>query len=421
MSDLLQQLSSFLNLSKLVAVTVPGMIATLALMLFFNPPACKQDSESCWYCQGQDKTGSESKPNASAPSRQKGTYMVSKLRWEQANQSYRIVRNTARTDIGACSQLPEYFVIASRLKAEKETVKDLRDLQPIDPGTFLENLDDCNAVLTQAQNELNQKDVAEATIITARNTNFTAASTAFQTARANNNSDLAAALDRKLEDAKEALTREMQHDSELKSATSAVGALVTQITTWRTNLMGDVTTLVPAETPTKTTWQHAAQALANHILMFLLVSIAVGQLLDPIQRAIVSSDPVRGLTFPVLNFFYSRKSLSGAIRFGDQRYESTRSEDVKPLVDREPHLLEASYAIGRGYLTQAEYSAMQDQYYSQSQIANGLMLPMAMLAVAIYIRLLCCKMVEFGQGGVFWCALVSFALLLLFSIQVFQQ
>lgn len=178
MSDLLQQLSSFLNLSKLVAVTVPGIIATLALMLFFNPPACKQDSQSCWYCQGQDNKDGSSKPKAGVPSRPQGTYLVSKLPWEQANQSYKALFSVAKTDLTACSQLPEYIVASSRLRSDKDTVKNLGDLEAIDPGSLLEDLDRCNSELTAAQTELNKRDAAESNIITALNGNFTNLSTA---------------------------------------------------------------------------------------------------------------------------------------------------------------------------------------------------------------------------------------------------
>jgi membrane protein implicated in regulation of membrane protease activity len=413
MSDLLQQVSSFLNLSKLVAVTVPGMIATLALLLFLYPPACKQDSQSCWYCQGQGNKEGTPKPKAGVPSRLQGTYMVSKLAWEQANQYYKTLSSVANTPLTACSQLPEYIVSSSRLKSDKETVKNLGDLEAIDPGSLLEDFDRCNSALTAAQTELNIKEAAKSDVISTLRGNLTKLNAALADAKAALNSTLERSLAGKVETARNDLEGATRDDSDLKSAVTAVGKLIDQVSDSRKGILSDASTAIPAETPVKTTWQTAAQALGGNVLIFLLVSMLVGQLIDPIQRAIVSQDPIRGLTFPFLNDLYREDQPTGSIRFGDQRYAITRKEDVKPLLEREPNLLEPSYAIGRGLLTQAEYSSLQDKYYTQSQITTGLMLPSALLALVIYIRLLCCGIVKFGWGGVLWCALVTFSLLLL--------
>ena len=213
----------------------------------------------------------------------------------------------------------------------------------------------------------------------------------------------------------EAATKDLEHamrvDSDLKSAVTAVGNLIAQVSASRSGITSDVSTAIPAETPVKTSWQTAAQVIGSNVLMFLLVSMVVGQLLDPIQRMLVSLDPSRGLTFPFLNKLYRADQPIGTVRFGDQRYRGTGSADGKRLRARDPHLLEPNYAIGRGLLTQAEYSSLQDQYYSQSQIATGLMLPSALLALVIYFRLLCCGIVKFGWGGVLVCTLLTLTLL----------
>lgn len=279
MSDFLQQLSSFLNLNKLVAVTVPGMVATIALMIFLNPQACKTDSQSCWYCMGQQKD-SGSKPKGA--SRQLGSFLVSKQPWEQVNQTYKTVAQKV-PDISACSQLPEYIVSTSRLTGEKDTVKNLGDLEPIDPATLLEELDACNAELTNAQNTLTQDDAAESNLITALNGTLATLNTALGSAKAAVNSSLERSLQAQVDATKKKLSDEMQKDSELQNRKAAIKLLSDQATKWRSSIADQVGTAVPVPTETKTTWQAAAQALGNNILMFLLVSMVVGQLLDPIS------------------------------------------------------------------------------------------------------------------------------------------
>jgi hypothetical protein len=152
--------------------------------------------------------------------------------------------------------------------------------------------------------------------------------------------------------------------------------------------------------------------------MFIVVCLVVGQLLDPIQRAFISWDPIRGVMFPFLNFLFRADQPIGMVRFGDQSYQTTRRADVDPMLRKEPYLLDPSYAIGKGLLTQAEYGSMQDQYFSQSQITTGMMLPTALLAAAAYFRIICCNPDQAGPGVFLWALFCLTALLALLGLVV---
>jgi hypothetical protein len=50
MNALIQSIGSFLNLPKLTAITVPGMVIAFALVLVLGPIPCRDTSKSCPYC-----------------------------------------------------------------------------------------------------------------------------------------------------------------------------------------------------------------------------------------------------------------------------------------------------------------------------------------------------------------------------------
>ena len=49
MADLFTWFTSYLNLAKLTAVTVPGMVVAFALILVLGPIPCR-DNKSCPFC-----------------------------------------------------------------------------------------------------------------------------------------------------------------------------------------------------------------------------------------------------------------------------------------------------------------------------------------------------------------------------------
>jgi membrane protein implicated in regulation of membrane protease activity len=435
MSDLLQQFSQYLNLSKLVAVTLPGMVATVALLLFLHPPQCPTnsqaldkhlpDKQTCWYCQGQAKKTDSTPSNPKSAPPDLGKYAVSNLTWQDSERAFQDLeawadrhRSEISEGVGSrlaiCGGVPAYVIAGSRLTSDKPSFKNLGDLKPRDPADLLRVFDACSNALNAFQAELIKQDAAETTLIATLGATFKALSTRLEASKGAANTVLERDLTRQVESEKARLEAETRKDQELTQVQAVVTGLKGDLTALKNTIAGDVGKSVPVEPPApKTTWQTVAQELANSVMLFLLVSLIVGQILDPIQRGIVSSDPLRGWTFPLLNFVYQGKFPLGAIRYGDRRYPGGHWE-VNPS---QSDALEANYAIGNGLLTQAEYSSMQDQYYSQSQITTGLIIPLVLLAAVILGRLLCCGIVTLPDNfawGLFWSTLIELSLFVAF-------
>ena len=394
MTDLLQQLSQFLNLKSLVTVTVPGLLLTLALVIYFNPPKCQSDSENCWYCQGQQKDSKDTDKSADTDPtvRNKGSYFASTLTWSTANELYRHLG----TEIPACDVIPKYLVTGTYLTANKETSQNLGDLQVADARTLLQNLDACSVALNQALKNLKAKDKAIQPTITTLNASVTTLATKLESAEEASNGVLAASIRTYLDRDKKRLETANEEDQHLSADISRIGdtgttgSLLNQISAMQTTIAGNVGQAVPVEKkPDPPTWQVVATQIANNIWLFLVVSIFVGQILDPIQRSLVSAEPLRGFLFPFLNFLYSRAVPWGSLRSGDRHYPTESPSDVRDK-DHSLDFYEPNYAIGSGLITETEYVTLRDRFYSESQMTTGLILPILALGAVGLIRAACC-------------------------------
>jgi len=65
--------------------------------------------------------------------------------------------------------------------------------------------------------------------------------------------------------------------------------------------------------------------------------------------------------------------------------EPSMSKDKKPLQENEMPpdvVLEPEYAVGTGLITQDEFSAIKNEYFAQSELSAGLIVPLILLAFA---------------------------------------
>jgi hypothetical protein len=58
---------------------------------------------------------------------------------------------------------------------------------------------------------------------------------------------------------------------------------------------------------------------------------------------------------------------------------------------RNMNIYEQNYAIGAGYISQSEFNGIYNEFYTQSQLTSGLILPLLILSVCMGIRFICCS------------------------------
>jgi hypothetical protein len=347
--------------------------------------------------------------------------------------------------IQACFSVPVYVVKSSRVK-----IKDKGDAgdssspkdKPakgypgeglVDPATVLQQLDLCAVGLARGSAEKDKENSSLQTQITAYTAQLTNLLAAQEKAEEGKNQLLAKSYEEQANKLGDKIAGLQRKSQELVSDKQTIATLITAVAALRTDAVGQVNQAVAPETPTKSTFATALQGISNNLLIFMATSLVLGLILDPIQRMIVSWLPGRSSRFQSLNLKSPtmienargngrqlggdtrlqrlRQSWQpgnrplGEIRFGDRRYDPT-----DPLQEKEPDIYEPNYAIGRGYLTQSEYDSLFDQYYRQSQLATGLILPLLMLIVATWIRADCCR-VEWWSGWAKLLAVVVFVAL----------
>jgi hypothetical protein len=92
---------------------------------------------------------------------------------------------------------------------------------------------------------------------------------------------------------------------------------------------------------------------------------------------------------------------------------------VQAFEMRDRNVYDKNYAIGAGYITAKEASAIEDEYYAQSQITSGLILPMLILSGCIAIRMICCSTPTAAQNTTTTPSYVAGNIFLVFSATSF--
>jgi hypothetical protein len=175
--------------------------------------------------------------------------------------------------------------------------------------------------------------------------------------------------------------------------------------------------------------------IQQHFLMFLLFSWIIGQMFDPIQRGLLSFVGPRRNVFIALNKVYGTERGDGEFRYGDRRlppwtergtylpdlneprsiaqatiwkrWHDERGLRYSPAdfaFRRNMNIYDQNYAIGAQYISQSEFDRIYNEFFRESQITTGLILPLLILAVCIGIRYICCSSYSVA-GGSAWFAI----------------
>lgn len=178
----------------------------------------------------------------------------------------------------------------------------------------------------------------------------------------------------------------------------------------RAGTIGDLGTSAPKDTSQqKSAVVDALAAIQDNLIKFLVLSLIIGQILDPLQRGAVSFFGPRRDFFIAFNEVYGPKG-DGEIRYGDRRLWPWALRNNKPHEEaliaagrayaKDPNIYDKNYAIGAGYITQSDAQQIDNDWYTQSQLTSGLVMPMAVLSLCLGARAVCCSATASGSWRV---------------------
>jgi hypothetical protein len=282
--------------------------------------------------------------------------------------------------------------------------------------------DNCLASLTKLDESLQAQIATQQAIINQDTTDLTTLSGSLVTAQNNGNQLVERDLSAKVTGKKEDLKTFQEYSKSLSQAESYVATLISQVTATR-NAAYAQATAAPAAQDTSSIVTDVFQTIQQNFLKFLLFSLIIGAIFDPIQRGLLSFVGPRRNVFSVFNKVYGQQG-DGEIRYGDRRLppwthetgdtkylpdldlptnkakarEEEKKQDLKGLryspadfaYRRNMNIYDQNYAIGAGYITQSEFDGIYNEFYTQSQITTGLILPMLILSICIGVRFICC-------------------------------
>lgn len=340
---------------------------------------------------------------------------------------------------GACARMPLYVLSNSRPAAQAEKSNGSDDPSKPKPGepqyseetvTSIEDLlsiaDSCAADLNVLDKRLLTEIATQQTIIQQDTSDLTALSTSLSNAQTAGSSLVEEDLRQKVNEKKGDLEARQRRNKSYSQAESYVASLIGQAASIRSQVLSQASPLAPVTPSSSTsTATDVFQTIQQNLLKFLLFSLIVGQILDPIQRGLVSFAGPRRKVFEKLNNVYGEKG-DGEIRYGDRRLRPwsifwTKLEDEKKWPPPSPgdfarvaevrscadsmglrlgpadfryeenrNIYDPDYAVGAGFISQNEYNSIYNEYFTQSQLTSGLILPLLILSVCIGIRIISC-------------------------------
>jgi len=342
----------------------------------------------------------------------------------------------------SCKYLPLYVVPNSRPTSDKSDEK-TTDGGKNKPGTpqyagetttsvedVLSICDECNASLTKLDESLQAMFAKKQTIIAQDTTDLTALSSSLVAAQNNANRLVERDLQGKVAQKKDDLQKEQEYSKSLSQADSYVATLISQVTATRNAAYSQATPAPAAQDASKTSVvADVFLTIQQNFLKFLLFSLIIGAIFDPIQRALLSYVGPRRDVFSVFNRVYGQKG-DGEIRYGDRRLppwttdkkflllpetpkrvltqeemeerEALRYSPADFAFRRNMNIYDQNYAIGAGYISQSEFNSIYNEFFTQSQMTSGLILPMLILSVCIGMRFICCARVSVVGPGSWW-------------------
>ena len=328
--------------------------------------------------------------------------------------------NSAINAIGNdCANLPLYISANSRPSpgggpsssggsgngagSGKQSAPQYEDEMPADFQTLWSGSNACYADLVALDNWLQSRNAEHQSVATQESSDLSTLSTSLAAAQASGDRLVAADLAAKVQKKREELQNDQSSAKWITQADSYVQSLEGQVKTMQTQLQSQITA---SSTPTPSAAGAVFQTIQQNILMFLLFSLIIGQILDPIQRGLISFSGPRRDYFEVFNRAYGLTG-HGEMRYGDRRlppwthpksYTPNLSAEPEELFSKADHefrrdmnIYNENYAVGAGLITQNEYRVIRDEYFGQSQITSGLILPLLILSACMGIRFICCS------------------------------
>ena len=395
-------------------------------------------SDATWLNMGSDSTEPEAR--AALLSKFEGLLPPLLLKSEPLSRLLKTLPNS-------CGKMPLYVVPSSRPPSDKsdntskdggknkagtpqytgETTRSVEDVLSV--------ADDCYASLTQIDQALQSITTAMQTDISQDTTDLTALSTALVTAQTSANQLAESDLSGKIAQKKAHLQANQRDLKSLSQADSYVTTLIGQVTAIRKAVSDQATPAAAAKETAENIVTDVFETIQQNFLKFLLFSLIVGAIFDPIQRGLLSFFGPRRNVFEVFNEVYGQQG-DGEIRHGDRRLppwthkgtflprfdlldkaeaELPEKEKLEKLslryspadfaYGKNMNIYDQNYAIGAGFITQSEFDGIYNEFFTQCQITTGLILPVLILSVCIGIRLVCCGAIAgLGPG---WGKLIS--------------
>jgi hypothetical protein len=320
-------------------------------------------------------------------------------------------------DGGPCSVLPS-FVVASSLAAVNQKGIKAAQKAADNAGQLLVRFDSfqaavraCNARLQVANASLQQNNGALQAFITQAGGDLTGLSTNLASAQNAGEVLVAESLERRIGDKRRLLAWAQGKQTAIKNCTNALAALQGRVTT-----MVQLGTTAPTDASKSTSpVQDVLAAIQDNLIKFLVLSLIIGQILDPLQRGVVSFFGPRRKFFEAFNLVYGQAG-DGEFRYGDRRLlpwirrdgtilpdpraEATLNIDANAAELRanaaarafvkDRNVYDRNYAVGAGYISESDAKMIEDNFYTQSQITSGLIFPMVLLSICLGIREVCC-------------------------------
>ena len=361
MADLFSWFQSYLNLAKLTAITVPGMVVAFALILVLGPVPCS-NTKDCPFCPSSLKPVTKTtKPTASKDSgtpvkgsgsgaKDSGTVqsfvsvsattLGAEKGIDAANGQIDVYNSlvqpgpvlpklptTGRTSSPAsktssCVDTPtfipsikatQFLSEKDKPDAEKAAAKKGQTLVPL--PNELDVLGGCSNSLQDLEAKIIVQSATLTQLATQYGTDLTSLSANYIGARQQGERLVQSDIEDQVRDKKNQLAKVQQAQAALATVKGTVDGIYKAVQGMISNL-NTAPTEAPAATPNAAA--DVFQAIEQNLLKFLLFSLIIGQILDPIQRAAVAFVGPRRNFFRSLNLVYGQ-SGDGEFRYGERR------------------------------------------------------------------------------------------------------
>ena len=287
--------------------------------------------------------------------------------------------------------------------------KDWKAPKPISTYPAIKSSDvaDCSTVLSQIKEGAALDSKALTQFLTQAGADLTGLSSNLVTAQNLGQSLVAGSLQEQIRNKRDYIAWAQQEQAQVSNVQSAETTLEGRITP----LVGVTTTApAPVTPPSPSTVQDVMQTIQDNLIKFLILSLIIGQILDPLQRGAVSFFGPRRDFFIAFNEVYGRQG-DGEIRYGDRRLWPWALKNGVPNEDehedglipagrayaKDQNIYDKNYAIGAGYITQSDASQIENDWFTQSQLTSGLVIPMVILSLSLGARAVCCSTTASGN------------------------